>query len=174
MLPTDSYRFETQFKVAWTILFRQNNGNDGLRATRRFTMTLLADSPQFASLGRSEHAWKKYRKLTKLWIACRVCMVWLKTRIRTDKKLSYLLRTKVSVIQTLIITNVFIISTRLWNERIRRLCIQKWSEILKISYLSTSSACLCIPSDLSPAKFLIKMMFSQLSLSLWSNYSSHY
>ena len=32
---------------------------------------------------------------------------------KTDKKLTYLLRTKVSVIQTLIITNVFIISTRL-------------------------------------------------------------
>ena len=32
---------------------------------------------------------------------------------KTDKKLTYLLRTKVSVIQTLIITNVFIISTQL-------------------------------------------------------------
>ena len=156
----DSYRFQTQFKVArlndslpYKILFfrfpwLQNIGNNGLRITRRFKITLLTDSPQFASLGRSEHAWKKYRKLTKLWIVCWVCMVWLRTRIKTDKKLSYLLvRTKVSVIQTLIITNVFIILTRLWNERMRRLCKPKWSEILKIRYLATWSACLYIPSD---------------------------
>ena len=143
------------FRFPWL----QNNGNDALRVTRRFTITLLTDSPQFASLGRSEHPWKKHRELTKLWIVCRVCMVWLRTSIKTDEKLSYLLRTKLSVIQTLIITNVFIISTRLWNERIRRLCKPKWSEILTIRYLATSSVCLYIPSDLSPTKFLIKMMF---------------
>lgn len=167
----DSIRYKIlSFRFPW----RQNNGNDGLRFTRRFTITSLTDLPQFSSLGRSEHAWKKYRRLTKLWIACGVCMVWLRTRIKTDKKMSYLLRTIVSVIQTLIITNVFIVSTRLWNEIIRRLCKPKWSEILIIRYLATSSACLYIPCDLSPGKFLIKMMFSQLSLSLWSNYSCHY
>ena len=158
----------------FTFPWLQNIGNGGLRVTQRFTITLLTDLPQFASLGRSEHAWKKHRELTKLWIVCRVCMVWLRTSIKTDKKLSYLLLTKVSVIQTLITKNVFIISTRVWNERIQRLCTPKWGEILKIRYLSTSAACLYIPFDLSPAKFLIKMMFSQLAFSLWSNYSRHY
>ena len=78
MLPTDSYRFETQFKVARMILFRIKSfplDCHGYKIMEMvvlelrgffFTITSLTDSPQFASLGRSEHAWKKYRKLTKL------------------------------------------------------------------------------------------------------------
>lgn len=185
MLPTDSYRFETQFKVARMILFRIKSfplDCHGYKVMETVVLELRGvlwslHSPIRRNLqawegqnmpGRNTENWRNYEY-------CAGCaLVWLRTRIKTDKKLSYLLRTKVSVIQTLIITNVFIISTRLWNERIRRLCKPKWSEILKIRYLATWSACLYIPSDLIPAKFLIKMMFSQLSLSLWSNYSSHY